>query len=120
MFGGTASCSSPQRSQTRVRRAVQEENCSETPRPDSTSGRERNRRASDFSWRETDPPRSYSPLAMHLVLITVGTEGDVRPFVALGVGLRSAGYRITIATHTDFQGLITSHGLGFRAIGGSF
>jgi sterol 3beta-glucosyltransferase len=57
---------------------------------------------------------------MHLVLVTVGTQGDVRPFVALGMGLRRAGYRVTIATHTDFEEFVTSHGLAFRPVGGSF
>jgi sterol 3beta-glucosyltransferase len=57
---------------------------------------------------------------MHIALVTVGTQGDVRPFVALGAGLQRAGYRVTIATHTDFENLVTSHDLGFRPIGGSF
>jgi sterol 3beta-glucosyltransferase len=57
---------------------------------------------------------------MHLVLVAVGTHGDVRPFVALGAGLQRAGYRVTIATHTDFESFVTAHGLGFRPIGGSF
>jgi UDP:flavonoid glycosyltransferase YjiC (YdhE family) len=50
----------------------------------------------------------------------LGTHGDVRPFVALGLGLQRAGYRVTIATHVDFEGFVASHGLGFRPIGGSF
>src|SRR5262245_7801032 len=57
---------------------------------------------------------------MHVVIGTVGTRGDVQPCVALGKGLRAAGFRVTLATHPDYQGFITSHGLGFRPIGGSF
>jgi len=57
---------------------------------------------------------------MHFVLVTFGTQGDVRPFVALGLGLKRRGHRVTIATHTDFESLITSRGLGFRPVGGSF
>jgi sterol 3beta-glucosyltransferase len=57
---------------------------------------------------------------VHLVVATVGTRGDVQPYVALGVGLARAGHRVTVATHEDFRELVTSRGLGFRAVGGSF
>ena len=57
---------------------------------------------------------------MHVVMVTVGTRGDVQPFVALGKGLSRAGYRVTLATHDDYASFVAEHGLGFRAIGGSF
>lgn len=54
-------------------------------------------------------------------MTTVGTEGDIRPFVAVALSLvRDHGHRVTIATHTDFEEMIRSRGLGFRVIGGSF
>jgi sterol 3beta-glucosyltransferase len=56
---------------------------------------------------------------MDLVLVTGGTRGDTQPFVALGVGLRAAGYGVTIATHEDFREMVTSHGLRFRTMSGS-
>jgi sterol 3beta-glucosyltransferase len=59
-------------------------------------------------------------MAKHIVMATVGTLGDARPFVALGVGLQRRGHRVTLATHTDYERLITSAGLTFRPIGGSF
>jgi len=57
---------------------------------------------------------------VHVVLVTVGTRGDVQPFVALGRGLTATGYDVTIATNDDFEDLVTHHGLAFRAVGGSF
>src|SRR5262245_52996782 len=67
------------------------------------------------------PPASERRVrAMHIVIGTVGTRGDVQPCVALGKGLRTAGFRVTVATHPDYQAFVTSHGLGFRPVGGSF
>jgi sterol 3beta-glucosyltransferase len=54
---------------------------------------------------------------MHIALVTTGTEGDVRPFVAIGKGLERAGYRVTVAANPDHRDLVTSHGLAFRPVG---
>jgi sterol 3beta-glucosyltransferase len=56
---------------------------------------------------------------MHVVIGTVGTRGDVQPCLALGRGLQAAGFRASVATHPDYQDFVTSHGLGFRPVGGS-
>lgn len=48
---------------------------------------------------------------MNVTLLTIGTRGDVQPFVALGVGLRRAGHKITLATGTGFEGFVNEHGL---------
>jgi UDP:flavonoid glycosyltransferase YjiC (YdhE family) len=53
-----------------------------------------------------------------LVLVAVGTRGDVQPYVALGRGLRAAGYRVTIATHDNFSTLVLAHGLQYARICG--
>jgi sterol 3beta-glucosyltransferase len=54
---------------------------------------------------------------MHIVMVTTGTLGDVQPFVALGLGLKRAGYDVTLATHPDYELLVRGHGLPFRPIG---
>jgi len=54
---------------------------------------------------------------MHLAMVTTGTEGDVRPFVAIGLGLERAGYRVTMAANPDHGRLVRSHGLAFRPVG---
>ncbi|HEY1012280.1 MAG TPA: glycosyltransferase, partial [Herpetosiphonaceae bacterium] len=53
---------------------------------------------------------------MHLVILTIGTLGDVQPYVALGRGLVRAGYRVTVATSARFAALVTQAGLGHRVL----
>ena len=57
---------------------------------------------------------------MHIVIATVGTRGDAQPYVALGAELLRRGHRVTMATHEDHRALAEAHGLGFRAVCGSF
>lgn len=48
-----------------------------------------------------------------ILLVAVGTTGDVLPFVALGLGLRRSGHRVTIATHPAHRHHVESAGLSF-------
>jgi sterol 3beta-glucosyltransferase len=57
---------------------------------------------------------------MRVVLTTVGTRGDVQPYVALGKGLAARGHRVVIGSHVDHETFVRGHGLDFRPIGGSF
>jgi sterol 3beta-glucosyltransferase len=50
---------------------------------------------------------------MRIVIITVGTLGDVQPFVALGVGLKQAGHTVTICTSSRFHTFISEYGLNY-------
>lgn len=49
----------------------------------------------------------------HVILCTIGSSGDVHPFVGLGRVLAGRGYRVTIVTAGYFRGLVESAGLGF-------
>lgn len=53
---------------------------------------------------------------MRITIPTTGSLGDVQPYVALGVGLRSRGHEVRLATHADFDGLVRRHGLDFFAL----
>jgi UDP:flavonoid glycosyltransferase YjiC (YdhE family) len=53
---------------------------------------------------------------MKITIATVGSRGDVQPYVALGGGLKSAGHQVQIATDPLFQGFIEQAGLGFAAV----
>ncbi len=53
---------------------------------------------------------------MKILLLTIGSRGDVQPFVALGQGLVAAGHDVTVATCARFQGFIESHGLAYGFI----
>jgi sterol 3beta-glucosyltransferase len=55
---------------------------------------------------------------MHLVIVTSGSRGDVQPYLALAVRAASAGHRVTLATHAQFEPWIVSHGIHFRALHG--
>jgi len=38
---------------------------------------------------------------MNITILTIGSRGDVQPFVALGVGLKEAGHRIVAKLQTQ-------------------
>jgi sterol 3beta-glucosyltransferase len=48
-----------------------------------------------------------------VMIVTVGTRGDVVPYAALGAALREVGHRISIATHASLRGHVERTGLGF-------
>src|SRR5919201_2936489 len=53
---------------------------------------------------------------MHVTMLTVGSRGDVQPFVAFGAGLQDAGHAVRICTHPRFQGLVEEQGLEFAPL----
>src|ERR1043165_8567632 len=54
---------------------------------------------------------------MHMLLVTLGSAGDVHPFVGLGIKLRQRGHRVTLVTSGYFQPLVQRTGLEFEALG---
>jgi sterol 3beta-glucosyltransferase len=54
-----------------------------------------------------------------LTLLSLGSRGDVQPFVALGLALQESGYHINIATHGIFEDFVRSRGLEFRPVKGN-
>ena len=59
-------------------------------------------------------------MASRVVIFTVGTEGDARPYTALGQGLAKHGHRVTIATSREFEPFIRRHGLEFAPLTADF
>ncbi len=55
---------------------------------------------------------------MRVLIVTVGSRGDVAPFTGLGTALNAAGHSVTIAGYEMFAGLVTGCGLEFRALPG--
>lgn len=53
-------------------------------------------------------------LEHHIVIATLGSLGDLHPFLALGVALQQRGHRVSIATSADYEDRISAAGLGFR------
>ena len=56
---------------------------------------------------------------MRISLITVGSRGDVQPFVALGAALRARGHDVDLATTAGFDWMAQEAGLGFRRLPGN-
>lgn len=50
---------------------------------------------------------------MKVVILTGGTNGDVRPLVALGKGLKKAGHEVNIIAYDMYENFIREHELGF-------
>jgi rhamnosyltransferase subunit B len=53
---------------------------------------------------------------MHAILTTMGTAGDVLPFVAVGAALRAAGHRATVVAPQPFEPLARREGLEFEPL----
>ncbi|WP_293002341.1 glycosyltransferase [Mycobacterium sp.] len=51
-----------------------------------------------------------------VVIIAVGSRGDVAPLTGVGVALQQAGHTVSIAAYTPFAEMITKCGLGFREL----
>lgn len=59
-------------------------------------------------------------MTTRIVIFTVGTEGDARPYVALGRGLASCGYDVVIATSREFEDFVRRNALGFAPLTADF
>ncbi len=53
---------------------------------------------------------------MHIAISTLGSRGDVQPFVALAVGLQQAGHRVTLVTCDTFADWIQAYGVEVRPV----
>jgi sterol 3beta-glucosyltransferase len=56
--------------------------------------------------------------SMQITCLTIGSRGDVQPYIALCKKLIEEGHRPRIATHGEFKGWIESHGIEFAFVGG--
>lgn len=59
-----------------------------------------------------------SSISYRFTLLTIGSRGDVQPYIALGKALMTEGHVVTIATHSEFRDWILSHDLKFKEIAG--
>lgn len=54
---------------------------------------------------------------MKVVIPTIGTRGDVQPYIALAQGLKRAGHIVTLMSHPIMRALVQSHGVAFAPMG---
>jgi sterol 3beta-glucosyltransferase len=67
-------------------------------------------RASILNFKPTEPLR--------ITCLTIGSRGDVQPYIALCKGLLAEGHRPRIATHSEFKAWVESHGIEFAPVAG--
>lgn len=57
---------------------------------------------------------------MRLAIHTLGTRGDVQPYVALARGLMAAGCEVVLATAVRFESFVVAHGVPFAPLPDDF
>ncbi|KAF9996236.1 Sterol 3-beta-glucosyltransferase [Entomortierella chlamydospora] len=55
---------------------------------------------------------------LHITCLTIGSRGDVQPYIALCKRLIEDGHTCRISTHGDYKEWIESHGIEFGLVGG--
>ncbi|KAF9455009.1 glycosyltransferase family 1 protein [Macrolepiota fuliginosa MF-IS2] len=55
---------------------------------------------------------------LHFTFLTIGSRGDVQPYISLAKGLMADGHKCRIATHGEFKEWIESYGIEFGYVGG--
>jgi len=55
-----------------------------------------------------------------ICILTIGTRGDVQPYIALGLGLKAAGHEVTLSTLDEFKSLVHQYGLLHDSLRGDF
>ncbi|MFO7322884.1 MAG: glycosyltransferase [Chloroflexota bacterium] len=63
---------------------------------------------------------SKGKFPMNITILTLGSRGDVQPYVALGVGLKAVGHNVTVCTGRNFESFITAHGLTYGFMDADF
>ncbi|KAH9611646.1 hypothetical protein KSS87_011285, partial [Heliosperma pusillum] len=64
-----------------------------------------------------DTDLQYIP-PLQIVMLIVGTRGDVQTFIAIGKKLQDYGYRVRLATRANFKDFVLTSGLEFFPLGG--
>ncbi|TVY40968.1 Sterol 3-beta-glucosyltransferase [Lachnellula subtilissima] len=67
-------------------------------------------RASILNFKPTEPLR--------ITCLTIGSRGDVQPYIALCKGLIAEGHKPKIATHLEFKDWVEGHGIAFAPVAG--
>lgn len=70
-----------------------------------------------------DDPRAsilnFKPTeSLRITCLTIGSRGDVQPYIALCKGLIAEGHRPRIATHVEFKEWVEGHGIAFAPVDG--
>jgi sterol 3beta-glucosyltransferase len=55
---------------------------------------------------------------LRITCLTIGSRGDVQPYIALCKGLLKEGHKPKIATHKEFEPWVRKHGIDFEPVAG--
>ncbi|GAA5830538.1 hypothetical protein JCM11251_002507 [Rhodosporidiobolus azoricus] len=55
---------------------------------------------------------------LRFTCLTIGSRGDVQPYIALCKGLMAQGHKCKIASHGEYKKWVEGHGIEFAAVGG--
>ncbi len=58
-------------------------------------------------------------MTKRIAMATIGTQGDVQPYLALAVAMKERGYSVVLGTSDDFESLTKSYGIEFHSLGSS-
>ncbi len=53
---------------------------------------------------------------MKIAILTLGSRGDVQPYAVLGQALQNRGHQVTLSTGKNFEKLVISYGIKFKAV----
>lgn len=54
---------------------------------------------------------------MNVLLVAIGSDGDLHPVMALGLGLKARGHRVTVLANSHFEPVVRRVGLDFLELG---
>lgn len=54
-----------------------------------------------------------------IALVTIGTQGDVQPYLALAIGLKNHGYSVVLGASEEFEDMVQGYGIEFHSLGPS-
>ena len=55
-----------------------------------------------------------------ITILTLGSRGDVQPYIALGVGLQRAGFEVTVGAGKNFESFVRDYGLTYGFMDADF
>ena len=64
-----------------------------------------------------DAPIFDKAAPLNVLILTLGSHGDVHPFVGIATALRDRGHHVTLLTNAVFERLAADHGIDFEPVG---
>lgn len=72
-----------------------------------------------LSTASTETPDISPKPSLNIVIMVIGSRGDIQPFLRIGGVLKEQGHRVRIATHPTFRSFVENDtGLEFFSVGG--